>query len=612
MTRSARTLRLWLALACLFLAASGFAWKPPSPPEPATCGSLEACVTEMRAFVAAKDPREVKHWDAAKVLVARVLTFDGAQARLVALLADPDRRMADLASTGLVEGPAVDPRFLPQLVAGLDRNLYNLPIALGTIHTDEAARHLVRYYMASNAHSGGSAAVGVGRAGERAVPFIVEATRNARCCDHADADRLVGLVDEMGETAAGAAPGLVVIAQDPSSSDVLAADAIEVLAGLARHANAMAPQLVALREQRPAIADAIDFALVEIGAPSGEIFSRRLRDNPDQREWLLREIARAGAVARAVGPDLVPLLADADPEIRLLAATAIGSIGYTQGADALVPLLDDPRDVKLNWAAADALGRLRATQAIPPLERIAATHWYPDIRALAQRAIAAIRTGAPMDSDTGWAGGYDALGFDDRCGDSDVRVAEPGRRDKLRSGRDDAALKKLGYVATIVGYGAAEGTEPVDGVIHVTEQNMVRNEEHVAEVPRVALRVDGGWLVGGDRGEWGGELLFISDDGVKQAIYDDNIQGLGRIGDRIVAAGGIAHMTLNDGTLLDVRRGSDGRWQAIAWRGLPGAPWDLLRVDADTSLVRTQSGDVLVDADGTMRLAPCLKKKVAQ
>lgn len=608
MTLSARAMRFWLVLVFMLAAIPCAAWKRPAPPLAETCASLEACVARMRAFVQTRDPREVKHWDAAGVLVARVLTFDGAQAKLVALLADPDRRMADLASMGLVDGPAVDPRFLPELVAGLDRNLHDLPIAVGTIHTDEAARHLVRFYMTSNAHTGGSAAVGVAMAGERAVPYIVEATRNARCCDHADAERLSGLVGEMGEKAAGAAPGLMAIALDPSASDVLAADAVQVLSALKRQANAMAPQLTVLRRQRPAIAESIDEAVIEIGAPSGAIFSRQLRDPGRNRAWVLLDIARAGDAARDVGPDLVPLLDDADPIIRLYAATAIGAIGYSEGADALEPLLDDPRDVKLAWATADALGRLRATRAIPVLERIAASHWYPDVREVAKRAIAAIRTGAPMDAGNGFASGYDQLGRDLSCDVADVRMSEPGRRDKLRDGRDDAALKKLGYVATIVGYGAAEGTEPVDGIVHVTAQNMVRTENLVDEVPTVALRVDGGWLVGGDRGEWGGELVFIGDNGVKQTIRDGNVQGLGRIGDRIVAAGGIAHMFLNDGALLEVRRGNDGRWQATAWRGLPGAPWDLVRVDDDTSLVRTRSGDVLVDADGMMRLAPCLRQ----
>ncbi|WP_213435748.1 MULTISPECIES: HEAT repeat domain-containing protein [Lysobacteraceae] len=556
-----------------------------------------------------KDPAEVQHWNAAGVLAKRVLTFAGAQARLVELLADPDKRMADLASTALVAGPAVDPRFLPQLVAALDRDLRNLPIALGSIHTDEAARHLVRHYMASNAYPGGAAAEGVKREGALAVPHLVEATRNARCCDHADAARLAGLLHEMQDKAAGAAPGLMAIANDAASSDALAGDAVSVLSALGVHANAMAPQLVALRARRPAITDAIDSALVAIGAPSGEILSSRLgKANAEEREWILRDIARAGPAARGVGPDLVRMLADADPAVRLQAVDAIGRIGYTQGVDALVPLLDDPRDVKLNWTAAEALGRLQAPQAIPALEHTAASHWYPDVRDEARRAIDAIRTGTAVEQDE-FAWTVDQLGADAACDVVDVRVAEPGRRDKLRSERDDAALKKLAYASTVVGYGAAEGTAPVDGIIHVTEQNMVRNEEHIEQVPSVGLRVDGGWLVGGDRGEWGGELVFFGDDGLRQTIRDGNIQGLGRIGDRIVAAGGIAHMTLNDGMLLDVRRGDDGRWQATAWRGLPGAPRDLLRVDDDTSLVRTQSGDILVDADGTLRLARCKTKR---
>jgi hypothetical protein len=167
----------------------------------------------------------------------------------------------------------------------------------------------------------------------------------------------------------------------------------------------------------------------------------------------------------------------------------------------------------------------------------------------------------------------------------------------------------LRYVSTVVGYGPAEEPPPAKPgemqVVHVDASTAVRHEELIQEVPSVALRVDGGWLAGADRGEWGGELVFVGDDGVKQTIRDGNVQGLDRIGNRIVAAGGIAHLTLNDGDLFDVRRGPDGRWQATPWRGLPGAPWHTASTSAGELLVRTADGDVLVSADGAMRMAPC-------
>ncbi|NUS60280.1 MAG: HEAT repeat domain-containing protein, partial [Lysobacter sp.] len=530
----------------------------------------------MRAFVKAKDPSKVEHWNAAGVLLKRVVTFDGAQARLVALLSDPDKRMATLASMGLAEGGPVDPQYLPQIVAGLDRRLYNLPIALGSIHTDEAARHAVRYYVDTGAHGTGSAAAAITRLGELAVPHIVQATRDSPCCDrHDTALRLAELMRELDEKGASAAPALMAIAEDPAVSDVLAESAVLVMWGIQKHANAMGPRLLALRTQRPALAESIDQTLVDIGAPSGAILTRRLAEaDEENRRYVLWDIVHAGAMARDAGPALLPLLDEPDPDVRRATVSALAAIGYTEATDAMIGLLDDPQDVIVNWLAADALGRWQSKQAVPALERIAEKHWYPAAREVALRSIEEIRTGVSAERNNWEAQGT----MTPTCEVPDVRIAEPGRSEKLEEERDTAALKKLQYVSTIVGYGASEDTEPVDGIIHVTSNNVVRTEEIVQQTPSVALRVDGGWVAGADRGEWGGDLVYIGDDGVKQTFFENNIQGLGRIGDRIVAASGIAHLTLNEGSLFDVRRGDDGRWIATPWRGLPGAPWDLLRV----------------------------------
>jgi hypothetical protein len=46
------------------------------------------------------------------------------------------------------------------------------------------------------------------------------------------------------------------------------------------------------------------------------------------------------------------------------------------------------------------------------------------------------------------------------------------------------------------------------------------------ETPDVALRVASGWLVGSDRGEWGGELIYLEEALAPQMILHANVVGI--------------------------------------------------------------------------------------
>lgn len=63
---------------------------------------------------------------------------------------------------------------------------------------------------------------------------------------------------------------------------------------------------------------------------------------------------------------LVPLLTDADPEIRAQAAKWIGDVRYGRAADALLPLLKDDAP-RVRFFAAEALGRIEHRTAVKPI-----------------------------------------------------------------------------------------------------------------------------------------------------------------------------------------------------------------------------------------------------
>ena len=79
--------------------------------------------------------------------------------------------------------------------------------------------------------------------------------------------------------------------------------------------------------------------------------------------WGVSQLARTDKKYAAV---LLPLLQDADPEIRAQAAKWLGDMRYREAGNALMPLLWDTAS-RARFFAAEALGRIRYEPAIQPL-----------------------------------------------------------------------------------------------------------------------------------------------------------------------------------------------------------------------------------------------------
>ena len=85
-------------------------------------------------------------------------------------------------------------------------------------------------------------------------------------------------------------------------------------------------------------------------------------------------------------------------------------------------------------------------------------------------------------------------------------------------------------------------------------------------------RVDDGYLIGVDRGEFGGGLYFSSLDGLSTYQIQEylRIHEIVKFNQRIIATEGLAHMSLNGGSLLEVYR--EGSWKVRKIAKLPDAP----------------------------------------
>lgn len=450
--------------------------------------------------------------------------------------------------------------------------------------------------------------------GRRAIPFIVERASCRVPCKNDTYYLLGALLRRMGPERGEAGPALIRIGSDRSVSPRTAHGVFLMIAELGKDGRALEPDLLRERENAPYLSPWIDQALVGIGSSrAGGIFAERLAGQYDV--VTLRDLSEVGQAGHDSGPAVVRIL-EHDPELRAAAVTTLGYIGYTEATPALIAALDDPVDVRVAWAAARSLGRLKAQAALEALDRAASEHWYGPVREAARHAAAQIRTGEVGEkprADSHFP--FELFEFEQisadlpACKSHREKVVEGSASSKLHARTSASKLKRLHYPSVILSYGASdEEAQQASGadVIEVTPDNIMEHREAIDQIPDVALRVEKGWLAGSSRGEWGGELVFVGDDGRVQRIVDDNVEDIYRLGSRFVATTGLAHLTSNSGAILELSPDSTGRWKATTWRVLPGAPTASWLIAPNGLMVDIAGGGaVVIYADGDMRMAEC-------
>lgn len=581
---------------------------------PAPCGSLEACIQHLHALARLDRDYGSSMTQEEERLVEEIRRHPGAVDALVPLLEHPEDNVANIAAAALRDVPAIDPKYLPQINRGLDRGLGWLAPALARIGTQQAGEEAVARLIVSKSAPHNQEAYAVKLSGRRAVPAIVARAACQPSCSE-DTHWILGAVlADMDEDARrAAAPGLMDVVV--SAPDPLARQVLVMVGGLGSAGAALEPRLIALGRQRPSLMPNVDMALVGIRSSlTGTIYASRLKSAPDV--LILRDLAETGHAGVGAGKVVVGLLGHPEAQIRVAAARTLGFIGYEPAAAVLVTKLEDPEDVRLAWTAAESLGRLHAVSAVAALNRTATTHWYAPVRESAKRALRHIRKRTPYPlqfHEKNFPFEFFAYQNIDQasgaCEEFAERPREESKRSKLYARTSGPALRALSYATTVVSYGPEVGQETEaddDGIVRMTPDTMVEHRRTVSQVPSVALRTEQGWLVGGNRGEWGGELVYIGDDGVRQTLLERNVEDIFALGGRYVATVGLAHLSMNDGEVVALTRAPGGVWHAETWRVLPGAPSTSYLTRQSELLVTTVNGTgVVISPDGRMREAVC-------
>ena len=356
-------------------------------------------------------------------------------------------------------------------------------------------------------------------------------------------------------------------------------------------------QKIASRHPQTPLSAAVKNALFQMGDPDAVALALVPNDHQPWLQlshivWTLNELSQKSTPRTTAGPAVMSLLNNK----QWVAPTLLGMgyIGYTDAIDAIVPYLHSRGDWKVVWCAAAALGLLKAKSALPLLRQLMETHWYKPVRDVSTAAIQAIsaKDGKMRDFlrvQSGWQSPRPRYKFYDDLQSLGQATAQ------CKKHNIDNQLRQIQHT----------GTRPP----RIREDAFYPPLRRWGEID-VSFEVTGGandgWLLGKDRGEFGGELIWYAKDGTFQHIAYCHPRTILQWQSRILLVEGFAHLGSISGIIWEIEMNKDGVYQMTRWETLPGSP-RLTYIKPDGSLyVATSQGDLIIHADGTITEAPCM------
>jgi len=119
-------------------------------------------------------------------------------------------------------------------------------------------------------------------------------------------------------------------------------------------------------------------------------------------------------------------------------------------------------------------------------------------------------------------------------------------------------------------------------------------KEAVYGHPSIA-KVDDGWIIGFNQGEFGASLWWFSPDGKERRRISKNVHWVNqffRTDVGLLATVGLAHGTTSEGRIIRMARDADGRWRVEHLVNLGAAPYAAL-LEADGSMLVATSKSLL-------------------
>jgi HEAT repeat protein len=581
------------------------------------CDSLEYCLSKL---VEIAQPPDVKIYGMRQDISNFAAQFpkfkEEAISPLIELAQHKNENVADIADYALSSYKNIDVKYLESILDILDsrKDAGWLGSILGRIDSEKAAEEAVKRYLVSESAPGNQEAFGVKLSGIRALPSIINAIKCEYGCND-DTYYLIGSVlREMEEEKVKAAQSILIVARDKTLSNKIRNGALYSISYLGKSANIIENQLLETLKDSPQLEDSIYNTLIGIkSSHSAQFFVQQLAEGAN--EHILRELAELGSNGISAGYAVTTILDNEEDELHVFAARTLGYIGYKEAASKLVQLLEVCNDIQICLVLSESLGMLKANIALPVLEETSKKHWYPGVRKAALDAIEQIKSNKVNASSQHKNNiGYDYFDFQhmhvETCNQITLKNVLESPNRKLYPENAKEKLKELSYKSVILSYGAndeeQQKSENPDAIIEVNQDNIIEHRNEIEQIPQVALKVDDGWLLGSNRGEWGGELVHISNKGAQNTLLNENIEDIYKLGERYIATTGLAHLSMNNGTIFELYKNSEGVWFSKKWLTLPGAPMTSWFVETSELLINTYNGgSILLSESGAFRMATC-------
>jgi len=112
------------------------------------------------------------------------------------------------------------------------------------------------------------------------------------------------------------------------------------------------------------------------------------------------------------------------------------------------------------------------------------------------------------------------------------------------------------------------------------------------------LKTQNGWLMGFDRGEFGGGLWFVDANGIATQLSKENVHGFVETPPGVMIFVGLAHMMLDSGQVLIARDPISADTKLHRLAPLDGAPNAFAKTSPDEALVVTTNGISRITSSG--------------
>jgi HEAT repeat protein len=484
---------------------------------------------------------------------------------LLPLLADENPAIRQLASYTLRDINGLTEEHLDPLIAACRRGEGWIAPAIARIGTPRAVNFLVEELVRER-KTQNQLTWAIEIVGAKAVPALVQVYQRETDWDEELEQTMQYIMRSLGAKAAAAVDPLYAIAINDTEPAAKRRRVIIALGCIGEPAQSAVRRLQERKDHSELLGDSmltktVNEALVKVGASEAvPILTRALVESPDpfSMTLIMRDIARLSERGVSAGPAVIKYLNNSDWEVRLAAAHTLGFIGYKDSGRELTALLKNKEDWRLTLCAAESLGRLKNRQAIADLEGVSRTYWYPLVRDVAQRAIAAMQHA------------------DSKTEDS---TEDPSPIDAFFD------YEKLD-----------EKIESLD------EKEAPLLKFPIADEPSQRLVGDSGHFIATDNGEWGGDTKFIDSKGHSHLVVTENTQAVYRVPSGALAVTGLAHLDMNSGAIYKLTKKPDGSWLGEKWRALPGAPRFSRMLKDGNLFVSCYGGIVTISPDGEIRL----------